>query len=119
MITKVPSGATTGFVTGGCLVVVVVSFVLWYIVASDYGDGVASGSYQFAENGESSTLVLKPDHSFQQEELVIQAWKGPGFPLPARNSSYRVRVTSKGAGGPHHSWLWIRQWIKSRFSVGC
>jgi hypothetical protein len=54
-------------IRGGCLVVLVISLLLWYMVASDYGDGVASGTYQFAENGESSTLVLKPDHSFQQE----------------------------------------------------
>lgn len=50
-----------------CLLVLVVCFVLWYSVASDYGDGVASGTYHLAENGETSTLVLKPDHSFQQE----------------------------------------------------
>jgi len=46
---------------------VVVCFVLWYIVASDYGDGVAVGTYHLAQNGETSTLVLKPDHTFQQE----------------------------------------------------
>jgi len=45
----------------------VVCFVLWYSVASDYGDGVASGTYHLAENGEISTLTLKTDHSFQQE----------------------------------------------------
>jgi hypothetical protein len=55
-------------ILGGCLVVLVASFVLWYMVASDYGDGVAAGTYQFAEDGESSTLVLDPDHSFQQEQ---------------------------------------------------
>ncbi|MGA9509105.1 MAG: hypothetical protein WBV55_10830 [Candidatus Sulfotelmatobacter sp.] len=49
------------------LVVLVVCFVLWYTAASDYGDGVASGTYHFAENGEESVLVLKPDHSFRQE----------------------------------------------------
>jgi hypothetical protein len=41
--------------------------VLWYSVASDYGDGVVSGTYRLAQNGETSTLVLKPDHTFQQE----------------------------------------------------
>lgn len=51
----------------GCLSVIVVCFVLWYIVASDYGDGVAAGTYHFAQDGQTSTLVLKPDHSFQQE----------------------------------------------------
>jgi len=40
------------------------------MIASDYGDGMASGIYHFAENGETSTLVLKPDHTFQQELSV-------------------------------------------------
>jgi hypothetical protein len=44
-----------------------IGFVLWYTVASDYGDGVTSGTYHLAQNGETSTLVLKPDHTFQQE----------------------------------------------------
>jgi hypothetical protein len=55
------------WILSGCLFVLVVCFVLWYSVASDYGDGVASGTYHLAENGETSTLVLKSDHSFQQE----------------------------------------------------
>jgi hypothetical protein len=49
------------------LLTLAVCFVVWYSVASDYGDGVASGTYNLAENGETSTLVLKTDHSFQQE----------------------------------------------------
>src|ERR1035441_3755854 len=49
------------------LFVVLICFVLWYTVASDYGDGVTSGTYHLAQNGETSTLVLKPDHTFQQE----------------------------------------------------
>lgn len=50
-----------------CLFALVVFFfVLWYVV-SDYGDGVASGTYHFAQDDETSTLVLKPDHSFRQE----------------------------------------------------
>jgi hypothetical protein len=55
------------WILSGCLFLLVLCFVLWYSVASDYGDGVASGTYYLAENGETSTLVLKPDHSFQQE----------------------------------------------------
>jgi len=47
--------------------VVVVCFVLWYSVAADYGDGVTSGTYHLDQNDQTSTLVLKPDHSFQQE----------------------------------------------------
>lgn len=47
--------------------VAVVCFVLWYSVAADYGDGVTSGTYHLSQNDQTSTLVLKPDHSFQQE----------------------------------------------------
>jgi hypothetical protein len=55
------------WILGGCLLLLVVCFALWYMVAADYGDGVASGTYHFAQDDETSTLVLKPDHSFQQE----------------------------------------------------
>lgn len=55
------------WILSGLLFLLVVCFVIWYSVVSDYGDAVASGSYYLAENGETSTLVLKPDHSFQQE----------------------------------------------------
>ncbi len=41
-------------------------FLVWNIVA-DYGDSVTSGTYHLSQNGEASTLVLKPDHTFQQE----------------------------------------------------
>ena len=51
---------------GGAAVLLLISFVLWATVAMDYGDSVAFGTYSLAENDESSTLVLKPDHTFQQ-----------------------------------------------------
>jgi hypothetical protein len=53
-------------ILAGCLFVVVVFFVVWYVV-SDYSDGVASGTYHFAQDGQTSILVLRPDHTFQQE----------------------------------------------------
>lgn len=52
---------------GGVLILLLLCYVLWYAVASDYGDGVASGTYHLAQNGETSTLVLRRDHTFQQE----------------------------------------------------
>lgn len=52
---------------GGVFLLVFVCLVFWYVVASDYGDSVASGTYHLAQNGETSTLVLKPGHSFEQE----------------------------------------------------
>ena len=51
----------------GAVVFLLALFVLWYTVASDYGDGVTSGTYHLSQNGETSTLVLKPDHTFRQE----------------------------------------------------
>lgn len=44
-----------------------VCLVMWAAAAMNYGDSVAVGKYRFVGNGESSTLVLKLDHSFQQD----------------------------------------------------
>lgn len=51
---------------GGAFLLICLCFVSWYWVASDYSDGVVSGTYHFSQNGETSTLVIKPDHSFKQ-----------------------------------------------------
>jgi len=51
----------------GILFSVILLFWVWYSVAADYGYNAVSCTYTFASNGERSTLVLKPDHSFQQE----------------------------------------------------
>ena len=50
----------------GIVIVGLLCFGLWFAVASDYSDGVVSGTYHLTQNGETSTLILKPDHSFQQ-----------------------------------------------------
>jgi hypothetical protein len=52
-------------------------FVIWGTAAMNYGDSVAVGKYRFNGNREVSTLVLKPDHSFQQD-LQIGSVKGHG-----------------------------------------
>jgi hypothetical protein len=39
---------------------------MWAVAAIDYGDSVAMGKYRFERNGESSSLELKPDHTFNQ-----------------------------------------------------
>ena len=52
-------------------------FVIWGTAAMNYGDSVAVGKYRFIGNREISTLVLKPDHSFQQD-LQIGDIKGHG-----------------------------------------
>ncbi|MFY9854209.1 MAG: hypothetical protein WAK26_10075 [Terracidiphilus sp.] len=64
------SGRARGFLgllsVVGVVILCWLCFGLWYSVASDYSDGVTSGTYYLAQNGETSTLILKPDHSFQQ-----------------------------------------------------
>jgi hypothetical protein len=51
----------------GVLLLIYLCFLFWFMVASDYGDSVVSGTYHLSQNGETSTLVLRPDHSFEQE----------------------------------------------------
>jgi hypothetical protein len=41
--------------------------ICWFVIASDYSDAAASGTYRLLHNGTRSTLVLLPDHSFRQE----------------------------------------------------
>jgi len=57
----------TNSARAGCVVLLAICFVVWYIIASDYSDSVAFGTYHLAQNDETSTLILKSDHSFQQE----------------------------------------------------
>ncbi|HZY63919.1 MAG TPA: hypothetical protein VFE38_15485 [Edaphobacter sp.] len=42
-------------------------FAFWWIIASDYGDEVIAGTYHLDQDGEKSTLLLRSDHTFQQE----------------------------------------------------
>lgn len=46
-----------------------VCFGVWFYFASDFSDQVVAGTYHLAQNGETSTLVLRTDHSFQQNLL--------------------------------------------------
>jgi hypothetical protein len=59
----VRSAARAGLV---CLLLIVLA-VGWFAVASDYGDSVAVGTYHLRQGGESSNLILKADHTFQQD----------------------------------------------------
>lgn len=51
--------ACESFFLIGCL-------LAWAAVAMNYGDGVATGTYKFEQNGESSTLSLHANHTFTQ-----------------------------------------------------
>jgi len=61
------------------------AFWIWYMVAADYSYSAVSGTYTYRLNGETTTLVLRKDHSFQ-EELIHQgkishaqgSWHRPG-----------------------------------------
>lgn len=39
----------------------------WFLIASDYSDAAASGTYKLTHNGLRSSLILRPDHTFTQE----------------------------------------------------
>ncbi len=41
--------------------------VFWYWEGENFSVGTVSGTYDLKLSGEASTLVLRPDHSFQQE----------------------------------------------------
>ena len=63
----------------------VICFAVWFMIASDYGDSVVSGTYRFNHGSETSILVLKPDHTFQQTlsrsgsaEHAIGTWRHLG-----------------------------------------
>jgi hypothetical protein len=45
----------------------IIIFWVWYSVAANYDYGALSGTYSLRLKGETSTLVLKRDRSFQQE----------------------------------------------------
>ena len=58
---------STSMRTGCGTVLILALFCYWYMVASDYGYRAVSGIYTYRGNGESSTLVLRQDQSFQQD----------------------------------------------------
>ena len=48
---------------------IVAMFIIWewYSVAADYDYDALSGTYTFSASGETSTLILRKDRTFQQE----------------------------------------------------
>ena len=47
--------------------VTVMIVVFWYREGENFSDGAVSGTYTLQLNGEASTLVLRLDHTFQQQ----------------------------------------------------
>ena len=52
---------------GLLLLIAILLFWLWYWRAADYTSNALAGTYTYAGNGETSTLVLKRDQTFQQQ----------------------------------------------------
>lgn len=52
---------------GLLLLITILLFWVWYWRAADYTSNAIAGTYRYAGNGETSTLVLKRDQTFQQE----------------------------------------------------
>ena len=56
----------TFLIVGGVAVLTVVCLLGWAVVAMDYGDSVAAGTYYFKNGNEGSTLQLDRNHTFRQ-----------------------------------------------------
>lgn len=52
---------------GSVFVLILLFFAIWWVVSSDYSDSALSGTYRLSQGGQESTLILRPNHSFQQE----------------------------------------------------
>ena len=48
-------------------IALIVATVLWFVAATDYGDGAAIGTYHLSQSGEHSKLVLRQNHTFLQD----------------------------------------------------
>jgi hypothetical protein len=62
-VMKMNAAASLGLI----FLLIVVIGVFWYWEGENFSDGAVSGTYVLQLNGETSALVLRSDHSFQQE----------------------------------------------------
>lgn len=53
--------------TGAAIFLFVAIAFSWFLIASDYSDAAASGTYQLRFASLNSDLVLRPDHTFKQQ----------------------------------------------------
>ena len=51
----------------GIFLLITAMGIFYYWEGENFSDGAVSGTYTLQLSGEASTLVLRPDHSFQQE----------------------------------------------------
>jgi hypothetical protein len=52
---------------GVILLLVFLIYVFWYVEAGNFSDSNVPGTYVLQQNRERSTLILRADHSFQQQ----------------------------------------------------
>ena len=53
--------------SGVIVLLIIVILSVWYYEGENFGDDAVPGTYSVRLSGEKSTLVLRPDHSFEQE----------------------------------------------------
>jgi|SRR5580658_8334519 hypothetical protein len=70
------------------VLVTILLFCIWYSIAANFGYEAVSGTYTLRQNGEASTLILRPDHTFHQDLLTAERSE------QAEGSWYRI-----GEGG--------------------
>jgi len=51
----------------GITLLIVAALMCWYVIATGYDYADLAGTYTFSGNGQSSTLVLNSNRTFQQE----------------------------------------------------
>lgn len=79
---------------------------LWFVVASDYGDNVVSGTYVLSHDNETCTLILRRDHRFDQtvsRGSVVQhasgTWRHVSFQSGVAFSKEFVPLTGQDLSG--------------------
>jgi hypothetical protein len=53
-------------IAGIVVLMLLVFFCIWRVVASDFGVSALSGTYTSPDRAERLTLILKPDHTFHE-----------------------------------------------------
>jgi hypothetical protein len=108
---KVPNPV---LIAGGVLVVVV-AFWVWYVVAADYGYGALSGTYILQSGPETSTLILRENRTFEQQqshmgrvERVRGTWRRVGEAGIAFSHEFLNTQQQKPWARPRSVW-WSRE----------
>jgi hypothetical protein len=87
-----------------CAMFLLVALALcWFVIASNYSDAAASGTYKLSHEGLSSNLNLRPDHTFTQEvrdsrgvRSTQGTWRRFGIAANLASSSRRCPLPRQG-----------------------